>query len=120
MISIVFLTTILLIVIGVAGLFFQKNFIKIIIAINIISDGVNLFLVSLGYRQGAIAPIFTNALSLEMVSPTPQALILTSIVINLAITAFLLSLSILIYSRESSKNLNGKIEQNKRKQENAD
>ncbi|MEA3344542.1 MAG: cation:proton antiporter subunit C [Patescibacteria group bacterium] len=104
MISIIFLTTIFLIVIGISGVFFQKNFIKIIIAINIISDGVNLFLVSLGYRQGGVAPIFTNALSLDMVSPTPQALILTSIVINLAITALLLSLSVLISSSKNSIN----------------
>jgi len=104
MISLIFLTTIFLIVIGISGVLFQRNFIKIIIAINIIGDGVNLFLISLGYREGGIAPIFTNTVSLNMVSPTPQALILTSIVINLAITALLLSLSVLIHSSENLVN----------------
>jgi len=113
MISIVFLTTIFLIVIGISGIFFEKNFIKIVIAINIISDGVNLFLVSLGYREGGIAPIFTNALSLDMVSPTPQALILTSIVINLAITALLLSLSVLIHYSKDSVNSRSNEEEDK-------
>jgi len=102
MISIVFLTTIFLIVIGIFGVFFKKDFIKIIIAINIISDGVNLFLVSLGYREGGAVPIFTNALSLNMVSPTPQALILTSIVMDLAITALLLSLAVLLHSSKNN------------------
>ncbi len=104
MISFVFLTTIFLVIIGIFGAIFRKNLIKIAMAVNIIGNGVNLFLIGLGYRQGGIAPIFTNAPNLNMVSPTPQALILTSIVINLAITAFLLSLAILIYkSSENSK-----------------
>jgi len=102
MVSFIFLTTIFLIIIGIFGAIFKKNLIKIVMAINLISNGVNLFLISLGYRQRGIAPIFTNAPNLNMVSPTPQALILTNIVINLAITAFLLSLVILIY--KSSKN----------------
>ncbi len=97
MISFVFLITIFLIITGISGAIFKKNLIKITMSVNIISNGVNLFLISLGYRQGGIAPIFTNAPNLNMVSPTPQALILTSIVINLAITAFLLSLAVLIH-----------------------
>ncbi|NCF75043.1 MAG: cation:proton antiporter [Xanthomonadaceae bacterium] len=100
MINFIFLTVIFLIIIGLFGTMFKKNLIKLAMSINIISNGVNLFLISLGYRQGGIAPIFTNAPNLKMVSPTPQALILTNIVINLAVTAFLLSLSILIYKKE--------------------
>jgi len=99
MINFVFLTTIFLIMIGISGAIFRKNLIKIAMAVNIIGNGVNLFLISLGYREGGIAPIFTNAPNLNMVSPTPQALILTSIVINLAITAFLLSLAISIHKK---------------------
>ena len=102
MISVVFLTTIFLIIIGIFGAIFKRNLIKIIMAVYIISSGVNLFLISLGYRQGGIAPIFTNAPNLNMVSPTPQALTLTSIVINLAITAFLLSLAVLIYRKKDN------------------
>jgi len=102
MINFIFLTAILLIIIGICGAIFRRNLIKIAMSINIISNGVNLFLISLGYRQGGVTPIFTNAPNLNMVSPTPQALILTSIVINLAVTAFLLSLSVLIYKKESN------------------
>jgi multicomponent Na+:H+ antiporter subunit C len=61
---------------------------------------VNLFLVTLGYRNGGIAPIFTNAPDCPlMVLPTVQALTLTSIVIGLATTAVLLSFSIVIYKK---------------------
>lgn len=106
MINFLFLATISLIIIGIFGALFKRNLIKIAMAVNIISAGVNLFLVGLGYRQGGIAPIFTNAPNLNMVSPTPQALVLTSIVINLAIIAFLLSLAILIHPVRDSGNKN--------------
>lgn len=99
MISFVFLTTIFLIIIGISGAIFKRNLIKIALSINIIGNGVNLFLIGLGYRQGGVAPIFTNAPDVNMVSPTPQALILTSIVINLAVTALLLSLAVLIHRK---------------------
>lgn len=101
--SLVFLTTIFLIIIGISNILFEKNFIKIIIGINIVSEAVNLFLIGLGYREGGSVPIFTEASSLNMVSPTPQALVLTSIVIDLAITAFLLSLAILLHFKNSKK-----------------
>jgi glucosamine 6-phosphate synthetase-like amidotransferase/phosphosugar isomerase protein len=47
--------------------------------------------VSLGYREGGVAPIFTLAPSELMVLPTPQALTLTSIVIGVATSALVLS-----------------------------
>ncbi len=71
-------------------------------SINIISNGVNLFLISLGYRTGGVAPIFTNAVGVDMVLPTSQALVLTSIVINLAVTAFLVSLAALLSQKKHS------------------
>jgi len=84
--------------IGVYGLLFERNLIKIAVAMSVVESGVNLFLVSLGYRQGGTAPIYTMAPEgTPMVLPTPQALTLTSIVIGLATTAFLLSLIVVLY-----------------------
>ena len=103
MINFTFLTTIFLIIIGLSALMFKRNLIKIAIIIDIIDSAVNLLIISLGYRNGGSAPIFTNAPKLNMVSPTPQALILTSIVIGLAVTALLLSLSVLIYKEYKRK-----------------
>lgn len=80
-------------------LMFKKNLIKIAIGIVLIENGVNLFLITLGYRKGAIAPIYTQAPSGQaiMVLPTPQALTLTSIVIGIATTALILSVAMMIY-----------------------
>ncbi len=97
MISIHFIAVVLMITLGISAAVLKKNLIKIVMAITVISGGVNLFLVSLGYREGGIAPIFTAATQLEMVLPIPQALTLTSIVISLAVTALMLSFIILIY-----------------------
>ncbi len=96
----IFLSTIFLIIIGISGIIFKRNLIKIVISIDVIADGVNLFLISLGYRKNGLAPIFTNAPGLNMVLPTPQALVLTNIVISLATSALLLSLAILIFKNK--------------------
>jgi len=86
-----------LIVIGLAAVLFRKNIIKIIIGITILESGVNLFLITLGYREGSIAPIWTGSPGGIMSYPVPQALTLTSIVIGVAVTALMLSLAIHIY-----------------------
>jgi len=97
-----FLAVLILLIIGLSAIIFKKNLIKIVIGISVMGSSVNLFLISLGYRSGGVAPIFTNAPKLKMVLPTPQALTLTNIVIDLAIVAFMLSLVILIYKRYGS------------------
>lgn len=86
-----------LIILGIYTLIFKRNLIKIVIGLNLVESGVNLFLITLGYKSDSIAPIYTMAGKEEMVLPTPQALTLTSIVIGLATTALILSFAILIY-----------------------
>ena len=102
MISMPFLAVVALMVLGLATIMFKKNMIKIVMGIAVIGSAVNLLLVSLGYREGGIAPIFTGAEKTLMVLPTPQALTLTSIVISMAVTAMMLSLAILIYKHYGS------------------
>lgn len=102
MISFPFITVIILISMSFFALVFKKNLLKLVMAIHIMASGVNLFLITLGYRQGGVAPIFTNTPRLDMVLPTVQALTLTSIVINIAIVALMLSLAILIYHHYGS------------------
>ena len=86
-----------LIIIGLYAVLFRKNLIKIVIGITIIESGVNLFLITLGYREGSIAPIYTSSPGGIMSLPVPQALTLTSIVIGVAVLALVLSLIVQIY-----------------------
>lgn len=78
----------------------KRNIIKIIIGIGIIEYAVNLFLVLIGYRTQGRAPILAadQAIS-NMVDPLPQALVLTTIVIGLAVIAVTVSLAIRIYEK---------------------
>lgn len=103
----VYATVMLLIAFGLYTVIFKKNLIKIVIGINLIECGVNLFLISLGYIEGGYSPIYTLAPSdlwRNMVLPTPQALTLTSIVIGLATTALMLSLVVMIYKNYKTIN----------------
>lgn len=97
--NIPYLIVVLIVAIGLCGVVFKRNIIKIIMGVTIIESGVNLFLVTTGYRSGGMAPIYTSALHEKMVLPTPQALTLTSIVIGLAVLALMLSIAIVIYKK---------------------
>ena len=92
-----FIAVAALIIVGLYAVVFRKNLIKMIIGITIIESGVNLFLITLGYREGSIAPIYTSSPGGIMALPVPQALTLTSIVIGVAVLALMLSLVIHIY-----------------------
>jgi multicomponent Na+:H+ antiporter subunit C len=95
-----YLAIVILTLFGLTMMLTQKNMIKIIMGVALFEAAVNLFLVTLGYRNGGIAPIYTNApADALMVLPTVQALTLTSIVIGLATTAVLLSFAIVLYKR---------------------
>ena len=95
-----------IVLVGAYALLVKENLIKKIIGLGIVSNGIHLFVISLGYREGGIAPIlqdlgFTHFLQYA-VDPLPQALILTSIVINLSVTAVALSLVIQGYRKTNS------------------
>ena len=95
-----------LVVLGSYTLLIKENLIKKIIGLGIVSNGIHLFVISLGYKTGGIAPILQelsfHRLSQHIVDPLPQALILTSIVINLSIIAVALSLVIQFYRKTGS------------------
>ena len=61
MISAPLVAVIIMLVVGLFTVVFKRNLIKIVMGIGVMGSGVNLFLVSLGYREGGIAPIFTSA-----------------------------------------------------------
>ena len=95
--NIPFIAVAALILIGLYAVIFKRNLIKMVIGITLIESGVNLFLITLGYREGSIAPIYTSSPGGIMALPVPQALTLTSIVIGVAVLALMLSLIIHIY-----------------------
>ena len=96
----VYLSCVVLLLIGIYCVAVKKNLIKIIIGVAIMEYAVNLFLVVLGYRKGGVAPIVQAGVENPIyVDPLPQALVLTAIVIGLATTALMIAIAMRIYDR---------------------
>ena len=93
--------TMILFGIGFSNLLLQQNLIKKIIGLNIMDTAIYLFLAEKGYIAGRAAPIITdNVTSAEAyINPVPSGLVLTGIVVSVSVTALMLSLTIRLYRR---------------------
>ena len=91
----------LLFVIGFSNLLLQKNLIRKIIGLNIMDTAVYLFLALKGYIEGRKAPIVVDGVqSMEAyVNPIPSGLVLTGIVVSVSVSALMLALTIRLYRR---------------------
>ena len=93
--------------IGFTTLLFHKNLIKKLIGMNIMDTGTFLFLASMGYISGRKAPIITDGVqSMEAyINPVPAGLVLTGIVVSVSVTALTLSLTVRLYKRYHTLNI---------------
>ena len=87
--------------IGFTTLLLQKNMIKKIIGMDIMDTAVYLLLASQGYIAGRKAPIVVDGVqSMEAyINPIPAGLVLTGIVVSVSVTALMLSLTVRLYRR---------------------
>ena len=87
--------------IGFANLMFQKNLIKKIIGFNIMDTAIYLFLAEKGYITGRTAPIVVDGIQevSAYINPIPSGLVLTGIVVSVSVSALMLSLTIRLYKR---------------------
>ena len=87
--------------IGFANLLFQRNLIKKIIGFNIMDTAIYLFLAEKGYIKGRIAPIVVDGIQdmEHYINPIPSGLVLTGIVVSVSVSALMLSLTIRLYQR---------------------
>ncbi|MEW9123183.1 MAG: cation:proton antiporter subunit C [Thermotaleaceae bacterium] len=85
-----------LLLIGVYGLCTQKNIIKSIIFLNIAEVSIILLILSFSSAPGMEVPILPGNRA-NMVDPLPQALMITTIVVGLTITALALMLAIKLF-----------------------
>lgn len=100
-------TAVILFAIGFATLLLHRNLMKKIIGLNIMDTAIYLFLTSLGYISGRTAPIITDGIKQaeHYVNPLPAGLVLTGIVVSVSVTAVMLSLTIRLYGRYHTLNL---------------
>ena len=93
--------------IGFTMLLFHRNLVKKLIGMNIMDTGVFLFLASMGYISGRKAPIIVDGVMDvdAYINPVPAGLVLTGIVVSVSVTAVTLSLTIRLYKRYHTLNL---------------
>ncbi len=98
---------IVLMLIGVYGLITNRHIIKMIVSINVLEIGLNIFIIAVGYGENTIAPILTksNINATNFADPLPQALVLTAIVIGVGTTAILLAVARKLYQQYGTYDL---------------
>ncbi len=99
---------VILMLVGVYGLLTNRHIIKMIVAVNILEIGLNLFIIAVGYGDNTIAPIITDANrgAKNFADPLPQALVLTAIVIGVGTTAIMLAVARKLYQQHGTFDLN--------------
>ncbi len=87
--------------IGFTNLLLHKNLIKKIIGLNIMDTAVYLFLALKGYIKGHKAPIIIDGVveADKYINPIPSGLVLTGIVVSVSVTALMLALTVRLYKR---------------------
>lgn len=94
--------------IGFCTLLFHRNLVKKIIGLNIMDTAVYLFLASMGYIEGRRSPIADPSVPASVsafINPIPSGLVLTGIVVSVSVTALMLSLTIRLYRKYRSLDL---------------
>ena len=89
--------------IGFTNLLLNRNLLKKIIGFSMMDNAIYLFLASYGYIDGRISPIIKDtgaALDVSTyVNPLPAGLVLTGIVVSVSVTAIMLALTVRLYRR---------------------
>ena len=93
-----------LVIIGLWGVLTRKNILRIALAFTLADTGVNLILVWSGFLPGRSAPIVDSSVT-NMVDPLPQALVLTSIVIGVAVAALFVVVGVLSARKSGSADI---------------
>lgn len=93
--------------VGFTTLLLHKNMIKKIIGLNIMDTAIYLFLASMGYIEGRLAPIIVDGVTDKnlYINPIPSGLVLTGIVVSVSVTAVMLSLTVRLYKKYHSLDL---------------
>ena len=94
-------TALVLFGVGFTLLLLDKNLIKKIIGFSMMDSGIYLFLASYGYIESRLAPIYENGITDPdaYVNPLPAGLVLTGIVVGVSVTAVMLGLTVRLYQR---------------------
>ncbi len=93
--------------VGFTLLLIDRNLIKKIIGFSMTDSGMYLYLAAKGYVAGRKAPIVTDGVTdaAAYINPVPAGLVLTGIVVSVACTAVMLALTVRLYKRYRTLNI---------------
>lgn len=90
-----FLVAVWLIVVGLYGIVTSRHLVHLVICLSVMQASTYVLLLSIGYRTGAQAPIFSDIpTGTQVVDPVVQALTLTDVVVEATVAALLLALAV--------------------------
>ena len=85
---------------GLYGLVTSRNLVHLVICLGVLQTSTYVFLLAIGYRAGAAAPIFKGTPpGTAAVDPVVQALMLTDVVVEATVVALLLALAVQAHKR---------------------
>ncbi|MDO4492563.1 MAG: NADH-quinone oxidoreductase subunit K [Clostridia bacterium] len=92
---------VVLFAVGFSTLLLHRNLFKKIIGLNIMDTATCLMLTSIGFINGRTAPIIVDGVTEagNYVNPLPAGLVLTGIVVSVSVTAVMLALTVRLYAR---------------------
>ena len=92
---------VILFAVGFATLLLHRNLFKKILGLNIMDTASCLLLTSMGYIEVRTAPIIVDGVTdVERYgNPLPAGLVLTGIVVSVSVTAVMLALTVKLYER---------------------
>ena len=98
---------VILFCIGFSTMLLHKNLLKKIIGMDMMDAAIFLFLAAQGYIKDRVAPIVVDGVqSVEAyINPVPAGLVLTGIVVSVSVTALMLALTVRLYYRYHTLNV---------------
>ncbi|MBQ0041108.1 MAG: cation:proton antiporter subunit C [Clostridiales bacterium] len=97
----IYLLTVILLGLGLAGIIVCNNYMKKLICMNIMQVAVIFFFLCLGQKNGGTIPVAMDTIihAADYINPLPHGLMLTAIVVSLGTTGVGLALLTRIWER---------------------
>ncbi|GII94522.1 sodium:proton antiporter [Sinosporangium siamense] len=88
---------------GFYGIVTSRNLVHVVVCLSVAQSATYLLLLSVGYRWGATAPVFSDIRpGRPVVDPVVQAMTLTDVVVGATVTALLLALTVQVSKRRGT------------------
>lgn len=87
---------------GAFGIARSRDLVHAVVCLSVCQSSTYVLLLAVGFQRGAAPPVFgspPSPVSLDVVDPVVQAMVLTDIVVSATVTALLLAVAVQIYKR---------------------